>query len=169
MDAEPLVRLRGSLSLAVAVAFPAVRLDEVTESQSMPANILIVEDEMLVAVELESILQDLGHSPIGIATDLVDAESLATQPIDLALVDLNLRDGLTGPEIGRRLSERGVTVLFITANPRLLGEGIAGAVGVLTKPTDEETVRASVDYALGLRSGKATSSPPPTLKLFSQA
>lgn len=132
----------------------------------MPAKILIVEDEMLVALELEAILEDLGHQPVGIAPDLVTAEDYSEEKLDLALVDLNLRDGLTGPEIGKRLSARGVTVLFITANPRLLGDGIAGTVGVLTKPTDEATVRAAVDYALGLRIGVVVTAPPATLQLF---
>jgi DNA-binding response OmpR family regulator len=132
----------------------------------MPAKILIVEDEMLVAMELESILEDLGHEPVGIAPDLRTADHYAALPLDLALVDLNLRDGLTGPEIGKRLGERGVTVLFITANPRLLGDGIAGAIGVLTKPTDEPTVRAAVDYALKLRSGEREVAAPHALQLF---
>jgi len=132
----------------------------------MMAKILIVEDEMLVAMELESILEDLGHDPVGIAPDLTTAEEYADRSLDLALVDLNLRDGLTGPEIGKLLGERGVTVLFITANPRMLGEGIAGAVGVLTKPTDERTVRAAVDYALRLRSGEREIEAPPSLQLF---
>lgn len=132
----------------------------------MTARILIVEDEMLVAMELESILEDLGYEPVGIAPDLQAAEELATEPLDLALVDLNLRDGLTGPEIGARLCSRGVSVLFITANPRVLGEGIAGTVGVLTKPTDEDTVRAAVDYALKLRSGVREIRPPAALQTF---
>ena len=132
----------------------------------MPARILIVEDEMLVAMELESILEDLGHEPVGIAPDLAAAEELATEALDLALVDLNLRDGLTGPEIGTRLCDRGVSVLFITANPRVLGDGIAGAVGVLTKPTDEPTVRAAVDYALKVRSGARDIQPPAALRTF---
>ena len=132
----------------------------------MAARILIVEDEMLVAMELESILQDLGHEPVGIAPDLHGAEQLAANPLDLALVDLNLRDGLTGPEIGKRLCERGVSVLFITANPRVLGSGIAGTVGVLTKPTDAETVRAAVDFALKIRSGARDADPPAALKTF---
>ena len=132
----------------------------------MSANILIVEDEMLVAIELESILEDLGHCPVGIAPDLSSAERFSEQPIDLALVDLNLRDGLTGPEIGRRLNERGVTVLFITANPRILGSGVAGTIGVLTKPTDEATVRAAVDFALSRRMGTPLVAPPPALTLF---
>lgn len=132
----------------------------------MSAKILIVEDEMLVAIELEAILEDLGHSPVGIAADLADAEHLFDQPLDLALVDLNLRDGLTGPEIGKRLCARGVTVLFITANPRELGDGIAGTIGVLEKPTDEKTVRMAIDYALGVRCGNCQIKPPATLRLF---
>ncbi|GAA4712577.1 response regulator [Sphingomonas lutea] len=120
---------------------------------------------MLVAVELESILEDLGYEPIGIAPDLTSAEVYFDETIDLALVDLNLRDGLTGPEIGRLLGAKGVSVLFITANPRLLGDGIAGAVGVLTKPTDEPTVRQAVEYALGMREGRSVA-PPPALRLF---
>jgi DNA-binding response OmpR family regulator len=131
----------------------------------MAARILIVEDEMLVAFELESILDDLGHDPVGIVPDVQAAELYFDEALDLALVDLNLRDGLTGPQIGERLGERGVTVLFITANPALLGNGIAGAVGVLTKPTDERTVKAAVDYALGVREGRDVS-PPSALRLF---
>ena len=132
----------------------------------MAAKILIVEDEMLVAMELESILEDIGHEPVGIAPDLKTADQFAGLPLDLALVDLNLRDGLTGPEIGKRLGERGVTVLFITANPRILGDGVAGAIGVLTKPTDEQTVRAAVDYALKRRAGESAVDAPRAHKLF---
>lgn len=131
----------------------------------MPAKILIVEDEMLVAMELEAILEDLGHEPVGIAPDLVTADNYSQDKLDLALVDLNLRDGLTGPQIGQQLGAKGVTVVFITANPRLLGEGIAGAIGVITKPTDERTVKAAVDYALGVREGRSVV-PPRALKLF---
>jgi DNA-binding response OmpR family regulator len=129
----------------------------------MSARILIVEDETLVALELEAILRDFGHTPVGIVADLCAARSYFDEKLDLALVDLNLRDGLTGPEIGRTLGARGVTVLFVTANPRLLGEGIAGAVGVITKPTDEDMVREAVDYALSVRRGGAAR-PPAFLK-----
>ena len=131
----------------------------------MAARILIVEDEMLVAFELESILEELGHDPVGIVPDVQAAELYYDEALDLALVDLNLRDGLTGPQIGARLSDKGVTVLFITANPALLGRGIAGAIGVITKPTDEDTVKAAVEYALGVREGRAVR-PPPALQLF---
>ncbi len=131
----------------------------------MPAKILIVEDEMLVAMNLELILEDLGHEPAGIVPDLASAEPFYEASLDLALVDLNLRDGLTGPQIAERLSARGVPVLFITANPRMLGDGVAGTIGVITKPTDPATVQAAVEYVIGTRTGRKCT-PPPALKLF---
>ena len=131
----------------------------------MSARILIVEDEMLVAFELENILEDLGHEPVGIVPDLEAAEAYFEEAIDLALVDLNLRDGLTGPQIGARLGANGTSVVFITANPGLLERRVAGAIGVITKPTDEQTVKAAVDYALGRRQGRPVS-PPAALRLF---
>ncbi len=135
------------------------------EIQSMPAKILIVEDEMLVAMNLEAILEDIGHEPVGIVPDLDSAEPFYEAALDLALVDLNLRDGLTGPQIAERLTSRGVPVLFITANPRMLGDGVAGTIGVITKPTDPPTVQAAVAYVLGLREGRQVA-PPSSLKLF---
>ena len=128
-------------------------------------NILIVEDEILVACEMQAILEDAGYACAGIAADLPGTARLTARPIDLALVDLNLRDGLTGPQIGEQLSRSGVRVIFVTANPAELGAGIAGTVGVLTKPTDEDTLLAAVAYALKGRTGQAVS-PPAMLTLF---
>jgi DNA-binding response OmpR family regulator len=130
------------------------------------AKILIVEDEILVACEMQAILEDYGHESVGIAADLAAAERHMGAPIDLALVDLNLRDGLTGPEIGRRLSSARVPVIFVTANPRQIGDGIAGTIGVLTKPTDTETLIAAVNYALAFASGEDAPTPPPAMRMF---
>ena len=127
----------------------------------MTASILIVEDEMLVALEMESILEERGYTVVGIAADLDSAMAYADGRVDLALVDLNLRDGLTGPEIGKRLaSEHNAGVLFVTANPRLLGDGIAGTIGVLTKPTDEASLTSAVAFALQRRQGRPAEAPP---------
>ena len=127
----------------------------------MSASILIVEDEVLVALEMQCILEDQGFNVLGIAADLEGALAYAGQNIELALVDLNLRDGLTGPEIGERLAnEHNAGVLFITANPRLLGDGIAGTIGVLTKPTDEESLISAVRFGLRRRKGDAVDAPP---------
>lgn len=131
----------------------------------MAARILIVEDEILVGLEMECILKDLGYECAGIAADLTAAFAYFGDEIDVALVDLNLRDGLTGPQIGTALGASGVSVLFITANPGVLGDGIAGTVGVITKPTDEKTLQKAVEYALGVRRGRLVEAPS-RLRLF---
>jgi DNA-binding response OmpR family regulator len=132
----------------------------------MDPTILIVEDEFLVALEMQSILEEHGYRVAGIAADLQGPLRSANGSIDLALVDLNLRDGLTGPEIGLRLaSEHKAGVLFIMANPRLLGDGITGTIGVLTKPTDEESLLAAVGFALRRRQGQPAE-PPRSLRCF---
>lgn len=133
----------------------------------MSAKVLIVEDEMLVAASLEATLEDHGFSCVGIAPDTATALALAEEARpDLALVDLNLRDGETGPEIGMRLAvEHGATVLFVTANPRRLGEGVPGTLGVLTKPCEEDAVAAALAFAVRRRR-EAGIRPPPTMRLF---
>lgn len=133
----------------------------------MSARILIVEDEAVVALELRFVLEDLGHEVIGTAADAVGARAIAQRgDFDLALVDIHLSDGPTGVEVGRELAESGALVLYITANPGMLGEGVSGAVGVLTKPTDERSVQTAVDYVLRRRNGDADLRPPRELRLF---
>lgn len=133
------------------------------------AKILIVEDEFVVAANLEAILEERGHEPVGIAPDLETALRLADEGPDLALVDINLRDGETGPVIAARLRERNVAVLFVTANPRMLDEAGAAAIGVLTKPCDEDLVLAAVEYALSARNGIPLPAPPAGLTLLRAA
>ena len=134
----------------------------------MTSRILIIEDEALVAMELRFVLEDLGHEVIGTAADAKSARALAAETeVDLALVDIHLSDGATGIELGRELGQdMGVTVLFMTANPGMVRDGVAGTVGVLTKPTDERAVQTAVDYALRRRQGVPVEYAPPELQLF---
>ena len=134
----------------------------------MTARILIIEDEALVAMELRFVLEDLGHEVVGTAADAKSARALAAETdIDLALVDIHLSDGPTGVALGRELGQdHGVTVLFMTANPGMVRDGVAGTVGGLSKPSDERAVQTSVDYALGRRAGRPVEYAPPELHLF---
>src|SRR5688500_4183091 len=114
----------------------------------MTYRVLIVEDEYIVAAEIENIVAEMGHEPVGIAGDQRSALELASRS-DIALVALNLRDGPTGTTIGKILAQtHGVTVVFITANPSQLGNGIPGTVGVLPKPATERDLREAVEYAV---------------------
>lgn len=134
----------------------------------MTARILIIEDEALVAMELRFVLEDLGHQVVATASDAQTARDVAAEnEIDLALVDIHLSDGATGIELGRELGQhRGVTVLFMTANPGMVRDGVAGTIGVITKPTDERAVQTAVDYALRRRKGAPVDYAPPELQLF---
>jgi CheY-like chemotaxis protein len=113
-----------------------------------PLRILIVEDEILIALELESLLQDAGHQVVGIGATSAEAMSLAAElRPDLALVDIHLADGPTGVDVARHLgSELGVTVLFMTANAKRIPEDRAGAKGVISKPYTERGVHQAIAY-----------------------
>lgn len=134
----------------------------------MTARILIIEDEALVAMELRFVLEDLGYEVVGTAPDACTAHALVREhDIDLALVDIHLSDGPTGIDLGRDLAQdMGISVLFMTANPGMLRGGVAGAIGVLSKPTDEYAVQMAVSYALGRRAGRPFNPAPPALQLF---
>jgi CheY-like chemotaxis protein len=132
----------------------------------MSCKVLIVEDEIFVAIEVESVVRDLGHTPIGIAADSRHAMEMGRE-VDIALVDLNLHDGPTGIEVGRKLAQNGVTVMFMTANPAQLGDGVPGAIGVLPKPVNDQELKAAVQFVAAVhRRDSVAVRPPRRLKLF---
>jgi FixJ family two-component response regulator len=84
-------------------------------------------------------------------------------------VDLNLRDGPTGPAIGRMLAEKhGVTVVFVTANPAQLGDGVPGTLGVIPKPVNDDEMREAVRFAVAHRRNQQAS-PPSSMRLFANS
>lgn len=129
-------------------------------------KILVVEDEIFVAIEIEYVISELGHDPIGIAADRKTALDMGGRA-EVALVDLNLRDGATGMEIGRELASRhDVTVLFMTANPSQLGDGVPGTLGVIAKPVADSELRAAIRYAVACHREHMDAEPPARLQLF---
>lgn len=133
----------------------------------MRKKVLIVEDEFIVALNLRQTLANLGFEVVGIAPDAPSAYNFAETKPDIALVDVNLRDGETGPEIGQTLAQQyGATVLFLTANPAQLGDGVQGALGVLSKPVDEFSIETVLDFLVKYQDGESTPPPPPSLRIF---
>lgn len=112
-------------------------------------RVMIVEDQALLAMELELVLGDSGCDVVGCAMDKAGAFAVADRERpDLALIDVNLLDGITGPQIAQRLvTDYGTAVVFLTANPEQIPDGFAGALGAVSKPFDEQTIRAVVDFA----------------------
>lgn len=132
----------------------------------MSCRILVVEDEILVAMELEAIAEECGHQVVGIAADSITALDYAAQA-DIALVDVNLRDGETGPLLGRRLAEEfGLTVVFMTANPGSLGVDVPGTLGVVSKPVTERMTAEIIDFAARRRRMVPVEQHPRDLMLF---
>lgn len=128
---------------------------------------MVVEDQPILAMELELMLTDFGCDVVGLAMDRPGALMLAERHRpQLALVDVNLLDGLTGPHVAHELVERhGVAVVFMTANPEQIPEGFSGALGAVSKPFDETTLREVVDFARRFRSSGDISRPPRRLRL----
>lgn len=104
---------------------------------------LIVEDEIFVALDLERILEDSGFEVVAIAADRTEALSHADR-CEIAFVDVNLRDGPSGPDIARSLArEHGVKVVFVTANPAQIGPSIADASCYVRKPFAEDAIQTA--------------------------
>jgi CheY-like chemotaxis protein len=81
-------------------------------------RILVVEDEMLVAMNIEDMLLDLGHEVAGLASRLGPALALARESrFDAAMLDVNLAGEPSFP-IADLLIERGIPFLFATGYGR---------------------------------------------------
>jgi DNA-binding response OmpR family regulator len=110
-------------------------------------KILIVEDDVMVALSMDEALSDVGHIVVGLARDPAAAFRIVKESRpDLALVDLRLARDTSGAEVARHLRDRyGVPAVFVSGNPgdcKKVGFHI-GALGCLAKPfTPDELVEA---------------------------
>jgi DNA-binding NarL/FixJ family response regulator len=135
-----------------------------------PMRVLIAEDEALVALELEELLLDEGFEIVGRAADAVQAIELGRRHRpDVALLDLNLADELTGPRIAKTLvHERLATVVFVTGQANVLPSDLHGAFGVIEKPCVGRAMVEALRFLSSYLCGKATKrAVPPVLRLAS--
>ncbi|CAN5600578.1 response regulator [soil metagenome] len=114
----------------------------------MGKTAIIVEDEIFVALDLERILTEAGYSVVGIAADSLTACDIG-RGCDFAFIDVNLRDGPTGPGIADTLArEHNVKVVFVTANPAQISDA-KQALGYVRKPFSEAAITAAAAIASG--------------------
>lgn len=120
-------------------------------AEQISARVLIIEDEPLIALDIEHLVSGIGHQVVGIATTRKDAIVLAreTNP-GMILADIQLADGSSGIDaINEILNEVSVPVIFITAYPeRLLTGARAEPAFLITKPFRPEMVKAVISQAL---------------------
>lgn len=107
-------------------------------------RVLVVEDEVLVAMLVEDILADHGAEAVGPATRIGAALALAqSEPLDAAILDVNLAGEVTAP-VAAALAARGVPFLFATGYGRAgLPPGHEDAA-VLAKPFAERDLVAAL-------------------------
>ena len=118
-----------------------------------PLRILIVEDETIVAMQLEDMLHDLGHEVVGTTASHIDAVAAteASRP-DLALMDINLGRGGNGIEAALELRERfGVPSIFLSAylSSPSIRERVQDAqpLGLVPKPYTARHLEAALRQA----------------------
>ncbi|MDX2288174.1 MAG: response regulator [Hyphomicrobiaceae bacterium] len=120
-------------------------------SEQLAARVLIIEDEPLIAMDIETLVSDIGHDVVGIAATRKEAVSLAKKHgPSMILADIHLADGSSGIDaVNEILREMNVPVIFITAYPeRLLTGERAEPAFLVTKPFRAEMVKAVISQAL---------------------
>ena len=107
------------------------------------ARVLIVEDAVLLALELETGLSEAGARVVGPAYDLEEAMAMLDQPIDAAVLDANLNGRAVTP-LARMLSQRGIPFVFATGYGETGGAPEGFDAPVILKPYDVTQVAAAV-------------------------
>ena len=122
-----------------------------TIDSQLASRVLIIEDEPIIAMDIEAIVRDLGHDVTGVAVtrDEAVALSLEDRP-GLVLADIQLADDSSGIDAVKDiLAKFSVPVIFITAFPeRLLTGERPEPTFLITKPFQRSTVKAAISQAL---------------------
>jgi DNA-binding response OmpR family regulator len=125
-----------------------------------PLSILIVEDEALLAMDIEAMIEDSGHRVVAEAASLHDVEDLSEEIcFDLAFVDIQLARGTNGIDVCRLIRKRwsNAFIVFVTANPGKVIDDFGGAHGVIPKPFSRNGLMAAMRYI-----AEGVCDPPPT-------
>ena len=123
-------------------------------------SVLIIEDEPLISMQLEDLVRSLGHDICGTAATRTQAQQVvAENRPGLVLADIQLADGSSGLDaVDDILAIDSVPVIFITAYPeRLLTGDRPEPTYLITKPFQEDTVRAAISQALFFGSSRPLS------------
>jgi CheY-like chemotaxis protein/DNA-directed RNA polymerase specialized sigma24 family protein len=120
-------------------------------AEQVTTSVLIIEDESIIALDIEAMVEELGHTVTGIARTHKEAIALfKSKRPGLVLADIQLADGSSGLEaVNEILTEIDVPVIFITAYPeRLLTGEKPEPAFLITKPFQPDAVRAAISQAL---------------------
>lgn len=118
----------------------------------MPLRVMVVEDEMLLALDLEDMLLEAGHLVVGQAADMPQALALAASvegQVDVAIMDINLARGSNGIETAAELRRCwNIPCLFVSGNLDERTRELAAPwrpLGFVGKPYSEREVLTSLE------------------------
>jgi CheY-like chemotaxis protein/DNA-directed RNA polymerase specialized sigma24 family protein len=120
-------------------------------SHQLVTDVLIIEDEPFIALDLETLVTDMGHHVIDVARTHKEALAIIrNHKPGLILSDIRLADGSSGLEaVNELLQDTSVPVIFITAYPeRFLTGDKPEPAFLVTKPYLPETIKALINQAL---------------------
>jgi CheY-like chemotaxis protein len=117
------------------------------------SKILVVEDDRIVARDIQQQLSRIGHVVVGITARGEDVVSLATQSQpDLVLMDIRLEGKLDGIDVAQQIHERfGIPVIFLTAyadEETVTRARVTEPFGYLLKPFEDSQLRTTIEMAL---------------------
>ena len=124
-----------------------------------PFNVLIVEDEALLAMDIEAMVEDCGHTVVADAMSLGDVQALGGMAApDIAFVDIHLADGSNGLDVCAWIRSHWAetAIVFVTANPDMIPDDFGGAHGVIPKPFSRHGLASAMRFI-----GEGISDPPP--------
>lgn len=130
-----------------------VELDQARSliADNLASEVLVIEDEAIIALHIQSIVKSLGHNVVGVARTSSEAVQMArdTSP-ELVLADISLADGSSGIDaVNEILAEMDVPVIFVTAFPeRLLTGERPEPTYLITKPFEPVMLTATIAQAL---------------------
>jgi DNA-directed RNA polymerase specialized sigma24 family protein len=124
----------------------------------LATDVLIIEDEPVIAADIEALVRELGHQVSDVAATRREAiDAVARKLPGLVLADIQLADGSSGIDAVKDiLALESVPVIFITAFPeRLLTGERPEPTFLITKPFQPETVKAAIGQALFFHPARA--------------
>ncbi|MGE0045999.1 MAG: response regulator [Hyphomonadaceae bacterium] len=139
------------LGVSTAQAEQAAAEAQLEIERELATDVLVIEDEALIALDLQDLTEELGHHVTGIARTRDEAVAAAKRnPPGLVLADIHLADDSSGIDAVRDiLAQIDAPVIFVTAFPErlLTGERVEPAY-LMTKPFDRLALKATISQAL---------------------
>jgi DNA-directed RNA polymerase specialized sigma24 family protein len=143
--------------IAAVLECPASQIHSLLEqagheiAEQIATDVLIIEDEPIISMDLEALVNDLGHHVTHVARTREDAIAAVNEHFPgLVLADIHLADNSSGIDaVNEILNGREIPVVFITAYPERLLTGLRPEPAFLiTKPFRAETVKAAISQVL---------------------